>query len=241
MQRSSRGPDPALFPLPWRPLGLVMGTISGLLVLLSLITALAPPHPTFELGGAGYRLLNVSGELNLPTWWSVALLLSAAVATLALAGLQHANGRRTWSATAVLAVVVLALSLDEAAAIHERLAVTGADGLPLGDGWIVVGIPLALATAALTIWLARSLPPAVRRATVTGMLLLLASAVGLEAVAMLLGRHGWPHSSLPVALVSHAEELGEMLGATVLAVAPLRGLALLRQQRGVAIALAQKA
>lgn len=238
MQRSSRGPDGALLPLPWRPTALVMGAVSGLLVLTSLVTRLAPPHPAFEAGGGAYRLLDVSGELNLPTWWSVALLLAAAVATLVLAVLQRANGRRAWSATVTLAVVVLVLSLDEGAAIHERLAVPGADGLPLG-GWLVVGVPLALATAGVTTWLARSLPPAVRRAAVAGMLLLLASAVGMEAVAVQLGRHGWAHSSLPVVLVSHVEELGEMLGATVLAVAPLRGLAVLHHRRGVALALAE--
>jgi len=95
--------------------------------------------------------------------------------------------------------------------------------------WVVLGIPIAIAVTGFTLVVARHPPRPSTLLSVGGIGLLLASAVGLEAVGSLiladqpiLSRG----SDLGYILVTHLEEFGEMAGAALAACSPLAALRL---------------
>jgi hypothetical protein len=88
----------------------------------------------------------------------------------------------------LLAALLAMLSLDELAGLHERLQELV---LVLTDtrfvfAWVVLGIPIAIAVTGFTLVVARHLPRPSTLLSVGGIGLLLASAVGLEAVGSLI-------------------------------------------------------
>ena len=88
--------------------------------------------------------VNIGGEANLPTWWNASLLFL--VTTLAATAAFTAAGRSIRVSWSVIAAAAAFLSLDEAVALHERLA------RPLADAriwamtypWLVLGVVVAL-------------------------------------------------------------------------------------------------
>lgn len=159
------------------------------------------------------ELVSLSYEGNLPTWLSSSLLLACAVALVAIARAPAARQayRRHWT---LLGVVFGYLSIDESVELHERLnLVVDLDG-PLYFGWIV---PAAAVVAALGLAYLRfllALPAATRRrfvvagALYVGGALLMEIPLGLWAEA-----HG--DGGLGYALIDFAEELLEMIGASL--------------------------
>src|SRR5690606_32202148 len=96
----------------------VLGGISALLIALSVAA-------NAELLPAALRSLrryfNLAHENNLAAWWSGSLLLVAALHALdGRAKLASLGDRRTAAAWAALALVLIALSLDEVGSLHER-------------------------------------------------------------------------------------------------------------------------
>lgn len=80
------------------------------------------------------RLLDITLEANLPTWFSSTQLLFTGLVACSLAGLQRAHGRRSrqlgWT---ILAVFFIYMGIDDAAQIHERLATVTADILKASE------------------------------------------------------------------------------------------------------------
>ena len=116
------------------------------------------------------RLFDIGGEANVPTWWNVILLaMVATVAMLAgeVTGDVDAAARQAWW---VVAAAASYLSLDEATGLHERLG-----GLVRGTAlelptfaWLLPGLVVASAGAAVLVLAGRRLPPrTARRLAVT--------------------------------------------------------------------------
>ena len=169
------------------------------------------------------QLLDVAGEANLPTWYAVSVLAVAASLHLLVAHLAYRAGLRVWRLWTVSAGVLAALSLDDAASLHERL-----DGLGRQLGaqeyafaWVVPGSAVALAVVGTMTLLMIRVDRCVRRDLACGLGLFLGAAVGLEAVNGALLAEGT--SRLYVGL-THIEELTEMIGAIVIFRAGLRAL-----------------
>lgn len=220
--------------LPWQRLLAILVAISALLTLLSYLTLELVDHPFFAVGGMGHAYLNVGVEANVPTWWSASLLTVGGAVTVVLAWLLHSEGRSgTWS-TVSIAALLLAFSLDELVELHEHLHRIGsrlvsAETLPFV--WLAVGIPLALAIIVAVVVLARNLPAATRPLVVGGLAVFFAGAIGLELVGGELAARGGIETPEAVA-VYHLEELLEMTGAALMAVAPLRALRVTRSHSG---------
>ena len=189
-----------------RPLSL----LAAVLMLLS---------PLLRFGAAGLRRagLDVGGELptlfdlnsenNVPTWFSVALwLLLVAAAVLAAA----LDAERRPGLLGLAAVAAL-MSLDEAAALHERLNGVG-DALSFAPrfAWVLPGSLLA---AGLVLGLARTvlqLPPLARRGLVLGGAVFVLGAIVVETLSgLVLDRAG---DGVVYALVTTVEEGLEMAG-----------------------------
>ncbi len=91
----------------------------GATVLVVLHVTLAVLVHGFQMPGLKlYNLFNLDGERNLPAWFGASLLLMNAMLLVVIAAMSTGAERRRW---AVLAVFVVAASVDEAVSLHESL------------------------------------------------------------------------------------------------------------------------
>lgn len=172
------------------------------------------------------QFFDVNHETNLTAWWSSGLLLLGAIG-FAVVGLV----RRSLRADRPLALLawltpsalLAAMSLDEFTQIHERLGEVW-DALPFTPEnplhafqGLILGVPIALAVIALLALTAMMLPRRTRALTVTGIVVFFVGAIGLEAVPLVfnIARASWAYHA-----VTHLEELTEMIGSSLLIVAP---------------------
>lgn len=227
-------------PVRWRRVLGILLAGSGLLVGLSLFLPVLVDHELTRGDGDIRMFTYVHAEANLPTWWTVSLLLGAALLHVQAGIMARRSGIRGAAAWWALAGLFSLLSVDELTSVHERLDVWGLALLEDGFAfpWLVVGIPVAIAVSILARVAARHLPRRSTLLSVGGVLVLLASAVGLEAVGgLLLGdqQGQYQGSDLGYTLVMHVEEFGEMAGAALAVCGPLA--ALLIQRSGSAMSL----
>jgi hypothetical protein len=228
---------------PEARVALVLLGVAGLLVAVSLATRYGawraevarPGTKQVAAWKAVMRLFDVNSEANVPSWFSSLLLGGCALAAGLLAALQRRAGGRDAGHWVGLAAVLLLLSLDEVAALHERLrgpaaAVLGNAGRgPLRFAWVLPGVLLALAVGAVFLGFVARLPVGTRRLVVAAAGLYLAGAVGAEAVSgVVLDARGDRALYL---LVTAAEEGLEMGGAVLLLYAAM-GLLQLRPEPG---------
>ena len=214
----------------------VAGTLIGVSVVLS-AWSLAIPF----LFGLGVRempwwrsFFEVNHETNLTAWWSSGLLLLGAVG-FAVVGLVRRSLRAdrplTLLAWLTPSALLAAMSLDEFSQIHERLGEVW-DALPFTPEnplhafqGLILGVPIALALIALLALTALKLPRRTRALTVSGIVVFFLGAIGLESVPLIfdIARASWAYHA-----VTHAEELTEMIGSSLLIVAPWAHLHLRR-------------
>lgn len=207
-----------------RPVGQIV-VISTVLTAMSF--AVAMTNPDRDARGELARWLDALGENTLPAWWSTALLIIVALAftvTGAAARAGRVAGSGAWFTAAG---IVGAFSLAELCGVHRRLGEIGR--LVLGEGaltrdWFAMAVVLVPALAAVQVVLAARVGAPSSRLLTGGGALLMASAVGGEFLAALLGGRTGP-APAPV-LVAHLGELGENVGAALMLTAALRALAL---------------
>ena len=123
----------------------VLGLGATLILLLSLCSELLLYDEGLNPNAAWPQLINLSYEVNLPTWYSSMLLLTCALLLFVIYRAESRVGapfRRHWAG---LAVIFLYISIDEAVIIHEMLNGPLRDALNLGGvfyfAWV---LPVAL-------------------------------------------------------------------------------------------------
>jgi hypothetical protein len=190
---------------------------------LALATAYAFDYLAGQPYGLVTRLLDLGREGNLPTWYSSVQWFSVA-ALLAIFGrvnfrISHLN---SWPLL-MLPMVFLAFSMDEVAAVHERLGNKLDIFLPGGSRqntvfsttgiWMfVIGFPFIAFVGVLSLSLRtyfRDAPGAFIK-IVLGVAITLAGALGIETIANFVGSN-----SAQTILQVISEELCEMLGSTI--------------------------
>jgi len=228
-----RDTEHAAQPVRWRRILVVLLAVSGALVALSLFLPVLIDHELTRDRGDLRVFTYVGNEANLPTWWTVTLLVGAAVLHVQAGGLARRSGARGAAAWWVLASLLALLALDELTALHERLDVWGVALTDAGFAfpWLVLGAPVAIAIIAVAVVAGRHLPRRSTLLSLGGIGLLFVSAVGLEAVGgLLLGdqQGEYQGESLPYTLLMHLEEFGEMAGAALAVCGPLAALRIRR-------------
>ena len=203
----------------------IMAAASGAVLLVAGAAAAAAHELTPRDLESLYRMLGVDFEGNLPTWYSSVLLLAIAAASAVLAAARRQGGDRLWRGWLVFALLMGALSADEAAGLHE-LTVMPLRALLRDNPWLRYPLVLPGAAAAALVYAGlarffRALDQATRHRLYAGFGLLLAGALGLETIS------GWYDPvlhgpSLTYILLSTAEEACEIAGALVLLDAVLR-------------------
>jgi hypothetical protein len=199
---------------------LVMGAMAFLLVLLSIggqfskfllgegfLTGLAP-------------LFYVDMEHNIPTYFSVLLILLAALLLAFIARLTRKQRLPHVSKWALLSYGFLFMAFDEAFQFHERLNIPV--GKLLGEGslgifyfpWTIPGIALVLILGLLFLRFLLHLPASTRFRLVMAAIIYLGGAIGVELIgsqyAELYGYENWTYS-----MIATLEESLEMAGLIV--------------------------
>jgi len=199
-------------------IGVVMRWTAALIVLFAVTTFAMGVAQTVgsEWGMAFFSPLDSGAESSIPTWFSVDLLGFCALAALTIGAFTRPRAeRRGWL---ILGVALAAMSIDEGAALHERLIepvrqALHASGL-IYHAWVIPGIIVAVlfAVAMYPFW--RSLSHRTRMGLLIAMVLFLAGAIGMEMVGGLFLTNSGPGAS--TALTSIAEEELEMAGSAVM-------------------------
>lgn len=165
-----------------------------------------------------------TGEHNILTWLSSALLLYAALLLTSLALGERARlaespdateGPVVWRRWLELALVFYLLSLDETAELHENLTnVMHTFGLGgyLYFAWVIPGAIFALLVFVRVLGLLRTLPSATRRALLASGALYLTGAIGVESVGANHSFHAGEVQDLPFQILCAIEEGLEVLG-----------------------------
>ena len=229
-------------PVRWRRVLLVLLAISSALAALSLLLPVLVKHELTRDRGDIRVFTYVGNEANLPTWWTVGLLVGATLLHLQAGFLARRSETPGAGAWWVIAALLALLSFDELTALHERLDVWGVALTDSGFAfpWLVLGAPIAIGMVAVAVAAARQLP---RRSTILslgGIGLLFFSAVGLEAVGgLLLGdqQGEFQGESTLYTLLMHVEEFGEMAGAALAVCGPLAALRIRRSGTALGLSL----
>jgi hypothetical protein len=210
------------------------------IVLLDVANAIAVFLYHHRHGGRFFQEFSLDREANVPSWFSSALLLTAA-ALLALVALDALARKARWGRHwAGLSVVYVVLSLDETAEIHERIgswlrAHLNLHG-PLHYAGVIPALALALFVGVTYVRFLQALP----RDTMLG--ILLAAGIYITGAAGVEAASGWwaeGHGSRSTALllVSTVEENLEMFGTLLFILVVLAYFA--RTGRSVALRAAR--
>ncbi|MHB8094218.1 MAG: hypothetical protein ACYDH0_04675 [Candidatus Aminicenantales bacterium] len=193
-----------------------------LVVVLLTIASLAGVFSTYILGDGHLRgfvpEFNLDREMNVPTWFSSALLLFIAGLLRNLAAVSKPENVRFIRFWKGLAAGFLFLSIDEIAAIHE-MAVDPLKRLFHAGGvfhfsWVILGIAIAAFLAVVCLKPLRALPPRVRVIFLAAAFIFLSGALGLEMIGGLYVEGNGP-ANIVYALFANGEEFLEMCGQVV--------------------------
>jgi MFS family permease len=208
-------------------IALALLLVAALLVAVSLAThyvayrsQVAAPHSTQTAAWTTImRLFDVNTEQNIPTWFSSSVLLGCALLAATIAALARRSGRRDGGHWVGLAVVVALMSLDEAAALHERLeaptrALLGS-GVPgvLHFTWVLPAALLAVVVASAFVGFLARLPARIRRLVLAAGVTYVTGAIGLEFLGGVLLETQAPRA---LYLLVAATEEGLEMAASVL-------------------------
>ena len=212
-------------------------------LLLAITAGFLVAHCVVQVGIYGFGAekhwldsLNMDRELNLPTLFSSALLLMAALLMRRLGHNSNPDAGDDWR---LLSKIFIFLALDEALQIHEILIIPGLRHQvhpALASTWVVPYAALAL----IMLWKFRSFLGSIPRATATGLLrsgaVYVGGAIGMEMIGSFAVRSSLIRLHSPwYGAITGLEEALELVGIILLIDALMR--ALLAQQDSVDITL----
>lgn len=161
------------------------------------------------------RLVDVSEEANLTTWFSVELFFVSAVLLLLIAMAKKTTGDRWARHWTWLSVIFFALSIDDLAQLHEMTikplrATLHTSGL-FYYSWVVIAIPLCLFTGLMFLRFVLSLPRDTRiRFIVAGTIFITGNILVEMVSGVCINKH---LGSVPIyPIVTSLEELGKYAG-----------------------------
>lgn len=196
-----------------------LGVMAVLLVFLSVVGQFS----TYVLGNAFLTelapLFYVDQEHNIPTYFSVLLILIASLLLAVIAKLNSEQQIRHQSEWAILSFGFLLMAFDEAFEFHERLNIPV--GRLLGDGslgvfyfpWVIPGIVLVFVLGLFFLRFLLDLPATTRFRFFLAAIIYLGGAIGIELVgsyhAELHGYENWTYSM--IATLEESLEMGGLI------------------------------
>ncbi|MEN8261361.1 MAG: hypothetical protein ABFS02_12400, partial [Pseudomonadota bacterium] len=178
-----------------KPLALFQYGVVSLLLICSL--ALYTAQIWFgEKGFMGaFSMFDVGREDSLPTWFSAFNLMIAAILLSFIYLHSRANRTRNRHYWLALCLIFLALSIDEVASIHERMAslqrYTGVKiALIQTHAWLIYGAPLVVIFGAIMFPFLRRLPRTTAARFILAGTIFVGGAMGFEFVGAWMLHHG---------------------------------------------------
>jgi len=215
------------------PIAIIPLTPRSIRNLLTTITAgFLVAHSVVQVGIYGFGAekhwldsLNMDRELNLPTLFSSALLLMAALLMRRLGQSSNRIASRDWR---LLSKIFIFLALDEVLQIHEILIIPGLRHQvhpALASTWVVPYAALAL----ILLWRFRSFLGSISRTTASRLLqagaVYISGAIGMEMIGSFAVRSSLIRLHSPwYGAITGLEETLELLGIILLIDALLRAL-----------------
>lgn len=178
--------------------------------------------------------VNLTGEANLPTWYSALLWQLAALLAFSVAQKHRAAGLPHVAYWIGMVPLFLFLSLDEAGKVHENVGDLIARRADLPDvfnytfAWVLFGVGLVAAVGAVYLRLLLKLRPMLALLIVASAAIFIFASVGVESVSAAVwnGKLDKFPFGLTWGRMVALEETSEMLGVILLVHAQLRVLAL---------------
>ncbi|MEQ1726917.1 MAG: hypothetical protein ABL982_00940 [Vicinamibacterales bacterium] len=183
----------------------VLGVLAVLLVVASVAGQIAKLGFGHDYVMGLVTLFNVDAEQNIPTYFSVLLLLTAAF-LLAVTAVVEARANRARWPWALLSSGFLCIGYDEAFQAHEQLIdpmrrILGGGHLGLFSfAWVVPGLVLVCLLSLVFLRFLIRLPAPTRRRFVLAAVIYLGGAIGMEMVggwtSELHGEQSWQYSTM---------------------------------------------
>ena len=213
---------------------LIVGVTAHMLVTLTDLTGFGR-----ALAAQFSRIFYAGAEFTAWAWYTAVIMAAVGIVLAIIASMVHRAGG-AGQPYAVLAVVALALSIDETAQFHEGLTpvagALGLDSLPT-FGWLVVGIPIAVIVGAYLLVVARRIDARLRRGLIVGGAVFLFGAIVLEGLGGLLARSvdlaESPSAAFAYQVLLMIEE-GVELAGVLIALAAVLAMIEVRWMRGTA-------
>jgi hypothetical protein len=198
----------------------VLGAVAFLLVLGSIGGQLSK----FLLGHNNVKglipLFDLNGEQNIPTFFSVLLMICIALLLAVIAVLKRKQKTHDASKLAILSFLFLYMAYDEGFQVHEMLIAPVRELLGNGNlgilyyAWVIPGLALVLVVALFFARFVLCLPTATRRAFLMAAALYVGGSIGFELIGGAYDElHGW--NNLKYNMISTAEESLEIAGLIV--------------------------
>ena len=198
--------------------------ILGAVAFLTIFASIGGQLSKFLLGHSYVKglvpLFNLNRERNIPTFFSLLLMVTAALLLAVIAVLNGKQKTHDASKWAILSFGFLYMAYDEAFEIHERL--TAPVRALLGSGnlgifyyaWVIPGIVVVLVVALFFARFVLRLPAIIRRTFLMAAALYVGGSIGFELVG---GAYAELHGSnnLTYNIISTAEESLEIAGLIV--------------------------
>lgn len=186
------------------------------------------------------RFFGLYSEMNLPTFFSVMVLVAAACAHGFAGTLARGQVRPAFFVTAAL---LLALGFDDFAGLHERLDTVGQAIAPEGFSgpryvWILPALGIA-AVVVLAFWrLVTRLRGSARRDMLLGIVVFFVAAMGIETINGYLDRPGT--NGMPLQVGTHVEEVTENLGMILVLRGALAMFEVSRTPNGLSVRISER-
>ena len=194
--------------------------VTVVLVLSHLIFSLNYYYLEIDVPGATilYVLFDLMGEVTIPTWYASSLLLACSLLLAVIARMTRRLGGPFVLHWYGLSVIILLLSIDEAADVHGavsyKLQTLFGLGGALSYPWVIPGALFSLIIA-VTYWsFLAHLPPATRRQVLLAGGLFVSGALGMEGIEAAYDA-AFEHRA-PYLVMVAVEEALEMTGVILL-------------------------
>ena len=217
------------------PIACILGVIAGTLVLISVVLEVVRyvggHDSAYGLLSPAERLFHLDREQNVPTLFSVLLLLSSASLLGLIALLKQRQQDPDHSKWTTLTCGFIFMAIDEFCSIHEMLTdpmhkLLGHDNLGgfYTAAWVIPGMAGVGILALLFLGFLLRLHSATRWSFLAAGAIYLGGLIGVETIG---GRYGELHGfeNMTAELIAHLEESMEMAGMIMFIHALLRYLA----------------
>lgn len=200
--------------------------ITFLLVIAHLVFSINHHHLGYNVFGATqlYVMFDLMGEVTIPTWYSSSLMLLASILLASIAAVKRRRGDRFQRHWWGLALLMLGMSMDEAADLHGAVSYKLQSTLNtsgfLAYPWVIVGAVLTVVVGLIYLRFLFQIDPAIRRLFLVSGSVFIGGALVMEMIEAAYDSAYGNGTKVPYILMVAIEE-GMEMGAIIILITGL--------------------